>query len=689
MKKAILRIAQGILISAIMIPCVDAMATEIDESRKDWETLQKVKNESVSVSSDSKGSSGEPFVSGDYKYVLLDDGTVEIVAYTGNESVVTIPSELAEKPVTSIGSNVLEDAYNVSMVFCQDGITTIKDEAFGDSDISYIALPETLESIGDGAFEFCWNLSSIILPENVSYIGEEAFGNCRLLEKIEVMESNTTYTSSDGILYNKDMTELLCCPGGIKDTTITLPDGVLYLHDYAFSGCDNIFEIQIPKSVENIEPTTFFLTTNLENIVVDSENSGYTSKDGILYNKNITKMIRVPEGKEQVEIPSTVKEIGDSACCNCDALKNIVLSVNVSSIDSGAFMLCDNLAQISILNKECEIFDSEYAIAESAVISGFEGSNAQKYAEKYNRIFVKYVCNNHDYSKVITEATCTSEGLITYTCNICGDVKTERIPQKEHIWDEGVITTQPTATTEGVKTYICTLCKTTKTETIVATGAPEKGTALTDTKTKARYIVTKSGEKNGTVEYSKSTDKNIKTVEIPATVEIEGITYKVTSIAANAFKNNTKITTVKIGSNITSIGTSAFSGCTKLKTVKLGKNLKTIGTSVFSGCKAMSSITLTENITSIGEKAFHKCTSLTKITIPSKVKKIGKQAFYGDKKLKTITIKTTKLTTKTVGSEAFKGTATNATIKVPKSKLSSYKKWLVSKGVNKKATIKK
>lgn len=45
MKKAILRIAQGILISAIMIPCVDAMATEIDESRKDWETLQKVKIE--------------------------------------------------------------------------------------------------------------------------------------------------------------------------------------------------------------------------------------------------------------------------------------------------------------------------------------------------------------------------------------------------------------------------------------------------------------------------------------------------------------------------------------------------------------------------------------------------------------------------------------------------------------------
>ncbi|MBD5106183.1 MAG: leucine-rich repeat protein, partial [Lachnospiraceae bacterium] len=77
------------------------------------------------------------------------------------------------------------------------------------------------------------------------------------------------------------------------------------------------------------------------------------------------------------------------------------------------------------------------------------------------------------------------------------------------------------------------------------------------------------------------------------------------------------------------------------------------------------------------------------ITIPSKVNKIGSKAFYGCKKLKKITIKTTKLTKKKVGSQAFKGIAAKATIKVPKKKLSAYKKMLRARGVGAKAKIKK
>lgn len=91
----------------------------------------------------------------------------------------------------------------------------------------------------------------------------------------------------------------------------------------------------------------------------------------------------------------------------------------------------------------------------------------------------------------------------------------------------------------------------------------------------------------------------------------------------------------------------------------------------------------------IEDKAFYKCTSLKKVTIPSKVKKIGKQAFYGCSKLKTITIKTTKLTGKKIGSKAFGKISAKATFKVPKKKLSAYKKVLKSKGISKKTVIKK
>lgn len=205
------------------------------------------------------------------------------------------------------------------------------------------------------------------------------------------------------------------------------------------------------------------------------------------------------------------------------------------------------------------------------------------------------------------------------------------------------------------------------TKGITVTPVPAaKGKSITEQNTGATYKVTKSAAKNGTVEYTKPKSNTKGTVTIPATITVDGITYKVTAVAANAFKNNTKITKVIIGSNVTTIGKNAFSGCSKLKTVTVGKN-----------------------VTAISDKAFYKCTALTKITIPSKVNKIGKSAFYGCKKLKTITIKTTKLTKKNVGSKAFKGIYSKATIKVPKSKLKTYKTMLKSRGVGTKAKIKK
>lgn len=195
---------------------------------------------------------------------------------------------------------------------------------------------------------------------------------------------------------------------------------------------------------------------------------------------------------------------------------------------------------------------------------------------------------------------------------------------------------------------------------------PEAGTVLTSADSKAVYKVTGTDATNPTLEYTAPVSKTKKTITVPATVKIGDITYKVTSIAKNAFKNNKRMTKITIGSNVKTIGANAFSGCKKLTRVTIGKN-----------------------VTTIGDKAFYKCTALTKITIPSKVSKIGKSAFYGCKKLKTITIKTTKLTDKKVGSKAFKGIHSKAVIKVPKSKLKVYKKMLKKKGIGKGVRVKK
>ena len=192
---------------------------------------------------------------------------------------------------------------------------------------------------------------------------------------------------------------------------------------------------------------------------------------------------------------------------------------------------------------------------------------------------------------------------------------------------------------------------------------PKKGDVVKDDKTSVKVKVTDVKKKE--VEYKEPANKKAKTVTIPATVKINGVTYKVTKIADNAFKNNKTVTKVTMGSNIKTIGKNAFYKCTKLKTVKIGKNVTTIGSNAFKGCS-----------------------SLTSVTLPSKATKIGANAFNGCKKLKTIKITSTKLSSKTVAKNAFKGLTKATTIKVPKKKLSAYKKLFKQKGLSSKVKVK-
>ncbi|SHJ40063.1 Leucine rich repeat-containing protein [Hespellia stercorisuis DSM 15480] len=242
----------------------------------------------------------------------------------------------------------------------------------------------------------------------------------------------------------------------------------------------------------------------------------------------------------------------------------------------------------------------------------------------------------------------------------------------EHKWDSGTITKEPTATQKGVRTYTCSVCKETKTTEIAALGISPVGKKITDTKTSAVYRVTAAGKETSTgsvsgaaVSYVGTTDKNATSIIVPSTISYRGIAYKVTSVGASAFKDNSKVTKAVIGSNVTSIGYRAFFKCKALKTVTLGSN-----------------------VVSIGKQAFYDCTKLAAVTIPAKTVTILDDAFYGCKGLKNITITTKLLTTKTVGRNVFKGIYPQAVVNVPNSKLSAYRSLLKARGVGSSATIK-
>ncbi len=161
--------------------------------------------------------------------------------------------------------------------------------------------------------------------------------------------------------------------------------------------------------------------------------------------------------------------------------------------------------------------------------------------------------------------------------------------------------------------------------TVVSRGTTYKNT-------KGIFVVTDAAKK--TVGY-KPVNKAVKTVTVPSSVRINGVSYKVTRIANNAFAN----------------------------------------------CKSLTKVTIPSSVTSIGQKAFANCTKLKAVTIPAKVTKIEKSAFSGCKSLKTVTIKSTKV--KTIGKSAFKGIAKKSVVKTPKSKKTAYKKLLKKSGYTK------
>lgn len=234
----------------------------------------------------------------------------------------------------------------------------------------------------------------------------------------------------------------------------------------------------------------------------------------------------------------------------------------------------------------------------------------------------------------------------------------------------------------------------------------QSGATLTITRASA------DASRPGEVKYMKP-DANATAVTVPDTVDLYGVPYKVTAVEANAFKGNKKVQSVVISASVKSIDKDMFNGCTALKKVKMPATITMIGDNAFKNCKSLTEIAIPDAVTKIGKSAFYgckslkkvsinskkskltdignsafeKCGKLTKITLPSKLATLGSKVFYDCKKIKTITIKSTSV--RTVGKNAFKNIYKKATIKVPKSKLSDYKKLFKGKGQKSTVKIKK
>ena len=225
------------------------------------------------------------------------------------------------------------------------------------SNIKRVIIETGVTSIGNNAFWDCDSLTSVTIPDSVTDIGNDALYRCLSLTNIVVDTGNKNYLVSDGVLFNKNKTELLQYPTGNTNTSYVIPNGVTSIGDRAFSFCQSLTSVMIPDGVINIGDGAFSSCTNLTNVTIpDSVTSiGY----GAFYYSGITS-IKIPEGVTSIEqhlfhdctgltstvIPDGVTSIGSWAFCGCSSLISVTIPDSVVSIGSWAFELCNSLTDI-------------------------------------------------------------------------------------------------------------------------------------------------------------------------------------------------------------------------------------------------------------------------------------------------------------------------------------------------------
>ncbi|MCD8390597.1 MAG: leucine-rich repeat domain-containing protein [Firmicutes bacterium] len=187
---------------------------------------------------------------------------------------VTIPDS-----VIYLGEYAFVHCYNLEDVVLSDNIIGIGAETFGScKSLTKLTLPESAKYIESGAFGGCESLTELTIPAGVEYISYQSFENCDNLY-IFVDENNEYYSDIDGVLFNKDKTELIRYAKDIIEPTYTVPDTVTSIGDYAFYCCEALESVTLSDNVIDIGDGVFYCCTSLESIFMPNTvlNIGYNN----------------------------------------------------------------------------------------------------------------------------------------------------------------------------------------------------------------------------------------------------------------------------------------------------------------------------------------------------------------------------------------------------------------------------
>lgn len=660
----------------------------------------------------------------DYYYVtsLTIGDEVEVLPdYFAKHSQITsvdIPAS-----VTSIGVQAFNCCSRLANVTLTGNLRTVGDAAFADcNSLNDVTLPEGLTSVGESAFSSCSQFRNLSIPASLISLGKWSFNYCNGLESIVVAAANPVYDSRDNcnaiFKTANDSIVLMCKNTTFPSSMTAIPDSMFYNHTEiksfvipptvthigkdAFNGT-GLTSITIPASVTSIGTRAFSRCQNLNTIQVEEGNPVYDSRDNcnaIVETASNTliegsKSTVIPgtvtaignaafymKSPSTVNIPESVKTIGDSAFYYCSNLSSLNLGGGVETIGNYAFGNCFHLSDLAFGDAVKTIGDYTFSVCPSlsSLTMGNSvetiGNGAFKSCSKLRNIVLnnslKHIGNSAFAGTMCQESTSDNihlegpgeDGIGYYII----DAQLDDYYSWAHIYyyddehghyyeDEfyGDFTSVYYYDYLGEIHYVeltveqitCSLVVPNSVTTIGSSAfsgcdalnsillpnsltAIEASTFYQCSLLKGINIPESVKSIGNYAFYACNALDSVGIASLPAWCDIDFSNNYSTPFcyADRMYLNGNEVTELVIPDGVPAIKRYAFLGCKELTSVTIPNTVTDIGNYAFSNCAALMGVTLPESVASIGQYAFSNCKAMTSADVPNSVTSIGNYAFY-------------------------------------------------------------
>ncbi|MCR5448314.1 MAG: leucine-rich repeat protein [Solobacterium sp.] len=624
----------------------DDFSEDFEYPKEETDIDQEVIEETIAPISEETEESELMDTEGDYTYSINNEAAV-ITKYTGTETAVTIPSMLGGYTVTEIGQNAFQNSTVVSVVLpesvkslskyafqnCKslksvtlpDGLDSIGQYAFQYcSSLSEINVPSSLKSIYDYAFSNCSSLPAFTLPDGIDYIGTSAFNSCNKLTYFFIPKSlrvvgSGAFRPAETIEFEEGITEIIpnACQSASKLVTVIIPETVTKIGNNAFNNCSSLQTIELPDAVTEIGHSVFKDCQKLTSVQLPE---GLTSLPD--------QMFMYCYALTEIEIPDSVTKIGVNVFSYCKVLSNVHLPPALTSIGGGAFASCNNISSMTIPASVTEIGSGAFNACEEIIFEeGITKIPDSSFYRAYKLVRVVLPESVTEIGKSaflecpLLKEINLSERIATYgwsSFGLCPSLEELTVGSNARIGHTAFekctglkkVTIGDHVTVEGGAFAYCSGVR----EISIGEDLILEDYAFTD-------FVIKGTLDNG-IAYELDAENGRLSISgegvIPDSSEEDGSPW---------IKLYELISAVEIGEGITAVGNYAFSNAKDIYYALLPESLTEIGESAFTDCDNLTYIEIPGNVNRIESQAFADCDSLANIVFCGNAPFMGDEAF--------------------------------------------------------------